>query len=119
MKCPDCGATVPNNMLACEACLDRRNLKEVVEAQQEYIRRILAGKGQLNIRRRAKFMFGGHLQLTLLPDMAYCGERLNRGYPVREIVELGSKHSDPLLRRKSVCSKCLKVYDELVVKVTA
>ena len=28
MICPDCGAPVSGNMLACEACLDRRSLKE-------------------------------------------------------------------------------------------
>jgi hypothetical protein len=115
MICSDCGETVPGNMLACEACLDRRSLKEAVEAQQEYVRRFVAGKSPLSIRRRAKFMFGGHLQLTLLPNMAYCGENLSRGWPVREIADF----SDPLRWRTSVCSKCLKLFDELVAKVTA
>ena len=97
MICPDCGAPVSGNMLACEACLDRRSFKEAVEAQQEHVRRIFAGKSPLHIRRRAKFAPAGHLPLTPLPSMSYCGERLTRGYPVREILFQGWKNSDPLL----------------------
>jgi hypothetical protein len=101
MTCPVCHSIVPDHLLTCPVCAQRKSDTAMLAAQLEPLRKVLRGEGPLTIRaingKRHVQMFAGKI--------TFCGlmvdERHRRSFLDWGIDDTGS-----------ICSDCLRAVTE-------
>lgn len=111
MICRECLRPIPDDKLACPACIARKSLVDALTLQKYYLPQVRRADGRLALTKPGEEM-GWHVALLSYSETAWCGRELSPHWKKRAV-----PFSE--LRAATLCDRCHAAIDLLLAELAA